>query len=142
MKLRGLDEVLKNLRAAGERGRRAVGAGLYVLGNEIMTDSKHRVPVDLGTLKGSGYVTLPMTTTGKDVRVELGYGGPAKAYAVVQHERTELHHEDGGEAKYLENAVNAASGTALQRVREVARTAFEADREAPGGVNPTTPEQG
>lgn len=52
---------------------------------EIMADSKSLfVPVDQGTLAGSGGVA--MTTTGDDVEATLSYGGSATDYAVVVHE--------------------------------------------------------
>jgi hypothetical protein len=138
--LMGVKKVLVEADKLKERYAKAVEAGVYGLGSEIMTDSKGRVPVDLGALKGSGYVTLPVVTRDA-VRVELGYGGPAKAYAVVQHERTEYKHETG-EAKFLENAVNAASGGAVRRIMDIARQAFQAGAGASRGGNPKTPDSG
>lgn len=68
--------------------------------HEIMAASKPLVPVDLGTLRGSGKV-LPPKITGTAVTVTMGYGGPAAAYALVQHERLDYQHTSG-QAKYLE----------------------------------------
>ncbi len=85
----------------------ALAAGVYREGETIMTKSKRVVPVDLGTLKNSGFVEEPKISKNA-VTVTLGYGGAAKAYALVQHERTDLNHPGQGEPKYLERPVNEA----------------------------------
>ncbi len=125
------------LATLGEKAKTAVGAGLYIQANEIMTESKTLVPRDTGALVGSGYVAKPEVTQ-KGVSVELGYGGAAKDYAVEVHEDLEQAHPDGGQAKYLEEPFNAAAGTALQRVAEVAKLVL-AGSPAPSGSEPTRP---
>jgi len=111
VKIKGLDKVLKELNRFGERGRRAFAAGLYVEGQEIMTESKRECPVDTGTLRGTGHVEKPKFK-GRSISVTLGYGGPAAPYAIYVHERTELSHATG-KAKYLEDpAKGAATGMA------------------------------
>lgn len=97
-----------------------VGDAIYAEAELIMTDSKDNyVPVDIGTLKASGYVNEP-EEVGHKVSVELGYGGEADDYAWVQHERLDFHHEVG-EAKYLETpfneAVNGLEGRLAERVK-------------------------
>lgn len=85
------------------------GASLYRVGESIMTDSKaHYVPVDQGVLRASGYVAPPVEEPGA-VSVTLGFGGPAQAYAEVQHERLDYHHKVG-QAKYLEIPTRIAMG--------------------------------
>ncbi len=65
-----------------------LGRALYREAERIMADSKqHHVPVDLGTLKGSGHVQLPVVS-GTRVVVTMGYGGAASGYAVYLHEGT------------------------------------------------------
>ena len=123
LSLVGAEALQKAMRQAPGRVIEAVGAGLYGAGNNVMADSKRRVPVRYGTLKGSGYVTMP-ETSGTTVTVEMGYGGPAEAYAIVQHERLDFHHPEGGEAKYLERAVNAARPAIPREVAEIARRAL------------------
>lgn len=94
---------------------RQVGGALYQEAQHIMTRSKAEfVPVDLGTLRASGQVALPQHEPGR-VSVELGYGGAASAYALVQHERTDFHHKTG-QAKYLEQPVNEAAAGFGQRI--------------------------
>ena len=140
LRVLGVGKVVAAAKRLAEQYEKALDAGVYGLGNEIMTDSKRRVPVDFGALKGSGYVTLPQRGAGGST-VEIGFGGPAKAYAIVQHERTEFKHEVG-EAKFLENAVNAAVGNAPRRVAEIAAAAFKAGAGPGRGGNPQNPDSG
>lgn len=112
MRRADVQRVVRNLRAAGKRGLKAAGAGLYAVGLNIMAEAVIKAPLDVGTLRGSGYVTLP-EIQGRNVVAEMGFGGPAADYAVYQHENTALNHPDDGEAKYLEKAIDRQmSGTA------------------------------
>lgn len=81
-----------------------VAVALYQEAEEVMGKSKEAyVPVDQGTLRGTGHVQPPEIHGGR-VWVELGYGGPAAPYALVQHEHLGYRHTVG-RAKYLEQAV-------------------------------------
>lgn len=94
-----------------------VGDALYAEGQEIMTDSKENyTPVDVGTLRDSGYVDDPDIRGGK-VGVEIGYGGEAEDYAVVQHEDMSLHHTVGG-PKFLEIPFNEHANGMDDRIAE------------------------
>ena len=119
----GDKEARQNLKTCRDQMLQAAGAGLYMTASVVMTGSLKRVPVDFGILKGSGFVTLPEIGPQK-VEVEIGYGGPAKDYAEVQHERTDFHHEVG-EAKYLQRAVDAEAGTMEQTAARYTREAFD-----------------
>jgi hypothetical protein len=140
-KIRGLDKVIKAIDRRVLEYRVAVAAGVYMLANEIMTDAKRRTPVDVGALKGSGYVTQPEEAGGWIVS-NLGFGGPAKDYAIVQHERTEFSHPEGGEAKFLENAANAFTGSGARIVREEAVRAFGSTSKPSKGPHASDPNQG
>lgn len=81
-----------------------VSPTLLAVGEEIMTDVKasrpgHGVPVDKGTLRGSGRVTGP---AGHRFRpfVTLSFGGAAAPYALIQHEVVTFKHTVG-EPRYL-----------------------------------------
>jgi hypothetical protein len=101
---------------------KAAEAALYQGASIIMTEAKDRAPLDVGTLRNSGYVTLPVTRGG-DTFVEAGFGGAAKAYAVIQHEGHYNH--DVGERKYLENAINAKEQEVRERVKRMAGQALQ-----------------
>lgn len=140
-KIVGAKEIAHNLAAAGERWKNAVAAGLYMAANNVMSKSKRLVPVDLGALKGSGYVTLPQELAGSTV-VEMGYGGPAKAYSVQQHERLDFKHPDGGQALFLSAAVDAATPTLASDILKLAKAAFAHGQGPTVGSNPTDPDSG
>jgi hypothetical protein len=62
------------------------------------------VPKDTGALDSSGY--LEVTNTGRNPRVEMGYGKGGKPnYAVIVHEKVEYLHAEPTRAKYLQTAM-------------------------------------
>lgn len=107
MSVVGDQALIARLAAAGPRGVKAAAAGLYQAAEQVRGNSMERAPVDFGALKGSHYVTLP-EIDGDKVSVIVGAGGPAKDYAIVQHENLTFRHEVG-EAKFLEKAVDEVS---------------------------------
>lgn len=126
-KMTGQDRVAARLRRMAQRyeGDRIAGA-LYRRGEFIMADSKeNHVPVDLGTLRGSGTVHPPKRS-GREVSVEMTYGGAAKDYAIAVHEHPSKHSPPswrgkgvsfspaGHGAKYLEKPLMAAVRTMPQ----------------------------
>lgn len=113
-------EIKRELRNLSRRFENAGNAGIYALGVLIMREAKERTPVDTGALKASGYVTMP-----KDKKVELGFGGPAEEYALIQHEVDWYNHRVG-EDHYLLNAIQAYSGVrALRKVVAEIEGAFK-----------------
>ena len=93
-----------------------------------MLTSKGEVPVDLGTLMGSGNVDNVKRTRDR-VSVEMGYGGAAAAYALAVHEHPSSHSPRSwsggvvfskGGPKYLERpALAAARGMAGRLARKL-----------------------
>lgn len=96
----GLNKISALLKAHKDKAVQALKKELYLEAEGIMTQSKELVPVDTGTLKGSGTVKLPREENGIVVQ-ELGFGGPAANYAVFVHENTVVFHKVGM-AKFLE----------------------------------------
>lgn len=143
IRIKGTVQVAKALAARGGDVRQAAAAALYAEANNIMTASKRLVPVDLGALKGSGYVTLP-EINGNHIELEMGYGGPAKDYALIQHERTDFRHPDGGQAKYLQAAVEAHADKLMARIAGLTKAAVMAASPIviPPRQHPTDPNQG
>lgn len=138
----GGGNIRRNLKEAEKKWIHSVATGAYLAAGNIMTRSKRLVPVDLGALKGSGYVTLP-EVSGSTIKVELGYGGPAKDYAVKQHEDLTLNHPDGGQARYLAQAAEEHEPALLRTVQTIAKQAFEAGGGRPAkGPLPTDPDKG
>jgi hypothetical protein len=75
------------VRRAVERGVK-LGVGQILL--EIGARADELVPFDTGTLSRSQ--TTSVETRGKTIIGEIGYGGPAAPYALVQHENLNLSH--------------------------------------------------
>jgi hypothetical protein len=109
IKVNGLDQARRQLRALGPAALEVGAAALYERAEEIMTESKGEVPVDLGVLRTSGHVQKPVQKF-RSVSVTLGYGGAAAQYALVQHENTQFAHKVG-KHHYLSDPVNRAVAT-------------------------------
>lgn len=81
----------------------------------IFDRSQELVPVDTYRLKNSGFIEVRQVTAGAQAVVGYGrYGRPH--YATVVHERLDLRHAKGKQAKFLEAAVNEFQSTYLRRV--------------------------
>ncbi|MHC5112318.1 MAG: HK97 gp10 family phage protein [Planctomycetota bacterium] len=102
----GDEELAAFLKAVPDKALKSMGKALYLEGEQVMRASKKIVPVDQGILRGSGHVRQP-DTKGDKVTVTLGYGGPAAAYALYQHEM-DLNHPGQGQKKYLEQPAKEA----------------------------------
>jgi hypothetical protein len=85
-RITGLKAMDAKLQRLATRFPNEVERALYLRAEAIMTRSKREfVPVDLGTLRGTGHVSPP-ERRGRRVRVALSYGGPAAPYATAVHE--------------------------------------------------------
>lgn len=118
----GLAEMDRRLAKAIADRQQDAGRALYALGAQVRDDSIRQTPLDWGELRNSTYETLPVFE-GEGVVVEVGVGGAAADYAIVQHERLDFHHEVGN-AKFLENAMNAMAPRLLA---EMARLMLASD---------------
>ncbi len=88
----GTDELIRNLTAFAARAGEQFAAALYQEAEVIMAEAKQLTPVapDGGTLRNSGHVQLPQKE-GAETSVTLGFGGPARDYAVAVHEHLSEH---------------------------------------------------
>lgn len=106
--IKGRAEMERAIRVLGENGPKAMASALWNEGTRIMERAKDIVPVDTTALQGSGMVDFPVIS-GSDVSVKMGFGGPASAYAEVQHEELSYYHKPPTQAKYLEQPLQEAS---------------------------------
>ena len=97
----GIEEVLRNLQGYGIRADQAIDVALNAAINDIAGRADELVPIDEGILAGSQDIQGP-SRRGKTFTATISYGGPAEAYALVQHERLDYKHRGGRQAKYLE----------------------------------------
>lgn len=140
--VKGGKQVQDNMDKAAAQILQAMAAGMYLATNNIAVTSMRNTPVDFGVLKGSHYVTLPQND-GKNIRVEIGVGGPAASYAVKVHELDRPHKV--GESKFLEKAIHQHTGGIQEEVRQLASRAMShmgAAVQMPAGVVPKTPNEG
>jgi hypothetical protein len=99
--LQGADELKRMLATSGENAPKATGQAIWEEANKIFAKSQVLVPVDTGVLRGSGGVSAP-GYEGKNLYVDIFYGGPAAPYALLVHEIQGNYHNPPTQAKYLE----------------------------------------
>ena len=102
-RMKGVRTSAANIRAMDKAARRRFFEELIKIADDVLDRSKERyVPILSSDLKDSGRV---MPHPGRYPSVEVGFGGVAVSYAVIQHENLEFRHPGGKKAKYLELAV-------------------------------------
>jgi hypothetical protein len=118
----GLKELQENLRAVQRHTREAMTLAAVKHANRVMVASKALVPVESGALMISGEVLEPVVTD-SGVTVDLVYGTsePTSNYAVVQHERLDYNHPNGGQAKYLEQPLLAMADDLTRELAETVK---------------------
>lgn len=106
------------LRKFEQECRKAALKGCEDAADELLTRASELVPLEEGTLLRSGRVVTGET----GAAVGFGQGG-ASDYAVPQHERLDYRHDNGRQAKYLEQPHRAMApevvGFIGRRVRGV-----------------------
>jgi len=99
--LEGDVELQAVLRAAQQNAPKAVAQAIYEEAQVIFAKSQILVPVDTSALRGSGDVSA-IQGSGRNVYVDIYYGGPAAPYALYVHEIIGNYHKAPTQAKYLE----------------------------------------
>jgi hypothetical protein len=138
--LKGADKMSRKLKAIAKKFPSIVAQSAFVEGELIMTKSKKdHVPVDLGTLRSSGQVTL--NQEGRDIEVVMSYGGAAAPYALAIHEHpsestppswkntTVTFSPIGRGPKYLERPLMGAVPGMDRRIAERVKKRLEKEAE-------------
>ena len=94
--LSSMRQLQANLERFGDDFERAAQQGVRARAEKVFGRSQELVPVQWGTLKGSGTVYSPTRWT-----VVIAYGGPAVPYARRQHENLGYSHKPGKQAQFL-----------------------------------------
>lgn len=103
VKMKGAKSSARNIENMTKAARQAFFEQMVEIANAILIRSQTKyVPVLSTTLRDSGAVSA---SPGRYPVVEIGFGGAAASYALVQHENLWFHHPGGKKAKYLELAV-------------------------------------
>ena len=109
------------LSIGGPKVLKTTAQALYKEGAAIFEESQDEVPIDTNALRTSGQLGFP-TIEGKNVVVEISYGGAAVDYAMIVHEDLEARHREGKKAKYLEDPARRAlvgmDGRILAKIRK------------------------
>jgi hypothetical protein len=98
----GITAGIARAKAARDKGARR---GLLLGARVVLNASNRQVPHEEGDLERDGGVSVDDSKL--VAAVAYGRSAQTKAYAEVQHERMDYHHDAGRNAKYLENALNS-----------------------------------
>ena len=99
--MRGYEQVRSKLQRLPDSLAQAGKDGLHEVGQKIFDQARDTVPVDTGTLKGSG--RMDESGSGNKVKITIGF---YTDYAVYVHEIMYYQHPHG-KAKYLEDPFNS-----------------------------------
>ncbi len=127
--IEGTDLLIANLQIYAEKMTAAVADGMRKFGGRIESESTRRCPVDTGELRSRVFNEGPLLDGDVYAQV-VGYEKfgetwgkensdmAGKPYAIPVHERTDARYRVG-EAKFLENAVNALSGEYAEYMKKI-----------------------
>ena len=75
------------------------------------------IPIKSGAMRDSGEVSRT-EIQGNETSIAISFGGssPSDRYTFIQHEDLSINHPNGGAAKFLERALQAAFPGQLQRI--------------------------
>lgn len=103
--------------ALAEEMRGDIADAVNRVAERVLTVSQDEVPLEEGTLQGTGKIEEPATP--ETLTASLTYSTP---YARFQHERLDLHHPNGRKAKYLSDPVQTVGSVLLlAELRRIAR---------------------
>ena len=139
----------KEMRRKIRESAKALGAGMYAAAQETIFEAKRRAPREEGVLEESLFAAKPRETN-KTVIVDMGAGGAARAYAVIQHEE-DLNHPGArakrlgvskvGERYFLKNAIEATAEATKATIAKFMNRFFKTGKEPrlPPKKVPTSP---
>lgn len=104
--------------------REAAVEALQAAGELIADEADRRIPRDSGELAQSRKVDVDAGRLVVDITYG-GRGGLPQAYAIRQHEDLDLQHPRGGQAKYLEQALEEHKDDVFQMIADDIRRAID-----------------
>lgn len=108
-----MSSFLSGLEKASQRVLEGAMDGLLVGGEMVLGVSNDQVPHEDGDLERTGAVTSDAEAR----KVAISYRDVAyEGQAEQQHEDMTLNHDEGRNAKFLENALNTQGGVVLEAV--------------------------
>ena len=110
-----MDAIIANVKKVIDRVEGVTPEALLFAAQPIFDRSQELVPVDTGDLMASGFIETRPTASG--VGLFIGYARFGKPfYAGFVHERLDVRHAKGKQAKFLEAAVNEKLNTFTRRL--------------------------
>lgn len=110
--MQGMARLMENLSKLERGAKQALRRAVRDVAFDVQGRAQMKAPLDTGHLRESGSTEL--IDDGDRIGATVGFNATAKngkqSYALVQHERTDYRHPLGGEAKYLETALNEVAG--------------------------------
>lgn len=104
----GMQRLMANLNRLERDAPKAMARAVRDVALDVQGRAQMKAPVDTGHLRESA--STEVERNGGRIVATVGFNATAKggkvSYALVQHERTDYNHPLGGEAKYLEKALN------------------------------------
>ena len=116
IKLKGLEKTLKELNKRVSNAESATPKVLNDVALDLKGKSQARAPIDTGDLRGSAYAEI------KGNKATVGF---SSKYALIQHERLDFSHPQGGEAKYLENPLKENRDKYINHIKNSIKKAVE-----------------
>jgi hypothetical protein len=113
----GVEALLTKLRRTDQALERNFEKGLIAGGLYLQRESQKVCPVEYGNLHNSA-TTRKVAGKGRTADIVVAYGHNAE-YAVYVHERTELHHREGKQAKFLEGPARKYRDRILSIIKNV-----------------------
>ena len=111
--VQGVDEVLKNMKLAKALVGKNIEVGLKRAGLFLQRQSQKVVPIDKNVLKPSADTRSKYKGVATVVSVVY-----TTSYAIYVHERTELKHAPGKQAKFLEEPARTNQKRILEIIAE------------------------
>jgi len=115
-KITGMNGIIRRARGAMRSHERGCARGLKQGGLFLQAESQKVCPVLTGNLKGSAD-TRNIGGEGFKTDIVVNYGKEA-GYAVHVHERVDLRHKEGKQAKFLEQPARQKRKDILKIVRD------------------------
>lgn len=109
----GLDAIVGSLRGVNDSAKQSKKETLFVAGQHVLGVSNAQAPIETGAMIRTGAVSQD-----DDGLTAISYNDAEyDGQAVQQHEDMSLNHDDGRNAKFLENSLNSESSTVLQIIQ-------------------------
>lgn len=116
--LSGMDRLLSNLRRLEREAPEALGRAVRDVAFDVQGRATEKAPVDTGHLRESAYTEIDEHAGG--ITATVGFTATTKdgrfSYALVQHEGLDFEHPKGGEAKFLEKALDEVADDFTDRL--------------------------